>query len=348
MNVLMVGVDKNRNGGMWTVAENFINSKEYNQAIKLTYIATSTGGSAVKRILKMFQGYVLITTHLLFNKVDIVHIHMAEKGSVYRKGVVIRLAKLFNKKVVVQMHAGPIMDWYDSLPNKQQKIVKRIFNSPDKMLVLGEYWRNQLVRLIPREKIDILYNGAECGSINPYNNNGNIILYMGLIKKTKGAFDLVDAIAQIDKELPCDIKVCICGLDEKGEMNQYIHGKGLQNRIVLPGWVTKEQRLELFKETIISVLPSYFEALSMTIIESMCHGIPVVTTSISTMPELLGEDIHLVTPGDVNDLARYILSLAKDKSKREELSGTEFERAKKLFSIEKNIETTLNFYNSIM
>ena len=53
MNVLMVGVDEGRVGGMWTVAENYISNKWFNQKVKLYYIATSTGGSKIKRIKKM-------------------------------------------------------------------------------------------------------------------------------------------------------------------------------------------------------------------------------------------------------------------------------------------------------
>ena len=53
MNVLMVGVDKNRVGGMWTVAETFINNEWFNQKVNLYYVATATGGSKIKRIGKM-------------------------------------------------------------------------------------------------------------------------------------------------------------------------------------------------------------------------------------------------------------------------------------------------------
>lgn len=347
MNVLMVGVDKGRIGGMWTVAENFINSEEYNKSVKLTYIATSTGGSKVRRILKMIQGYIQIVFCLIFKKIDIVHIHMAEKGSVYRKGFVIKIAKLFHKKVVVQLHAGPIMAWYATLSEKQKRSVRTIFNLPDKMLVLGEYWKNQLKNLILEEKIEVLYNGAECPPVNPYNLNGDIILYMGLIKRTKGTFDLVDAIASINEDIPGNIKVYICGSDEDGTMPQYIKERNLNERIVLPGWITKEQRLNLFKRTIISVLPSYFEALSMTVVESMCYGIPVVTTDISTMPELLGHDVHLVKPGNVIDLAETLIFLVNNKSERIRISDIEYKRANDMFSNKKIVKRALDIYDSL-
>ena len=348
MNVLMVGVDKNRVGGMWTVAETFINNEWFNQKVNLYYVATATGGSKIKRIGKMLEGYCKAIKIFASKKIDIVHIHMAEKGSVYRKGIVIILAKLFGAKVIVQMHAGPILAWYESLPKRKQVTVAKIFNSADQMLVLGEYWKKQMATIVAVDKIEVLYNGAECPEENPYNADGKYILYMGLLKKTKGTYDLIDAIKLIDSELSQEIKVYLCGVDENGETAQYVTEQGLQNRIVMPGWIDKNTRLALFKNTQICVLPSYFEALSMTVIESMCYGIPIITTNISTMPELLGNRITLIQPGNVQQLANEILRLNQNASLRVEMSNIEYQRAKKYFSVDTIMKRTINIYNDLI
>lgn len=348
VNVLMVGVDKGRVGGMWTVAEAFINSNKFNDKVNLYYVATSTGGSVTKRVLKMLQGYAKIFYLLLTKRIDIVHVHMAERGSVYRKGVVVKLAKIFGKKVIVQMHSGPILSWYESLSCKEQQKVSKIFVRPDLMLVLGEFWKEQMKALIPKEQIRVLYNGASCTSYNPYNPEGDIVLYLGLLKKTKGTYDLVDAVKLINEEIPQQIKVYLCGLDEKGDMLQYIKERNLQDRFVLPGWIDSNQKTELFKRTAVCVLPSYFEALSMTIIEAMCHGIPVVTTNISTMPELVGADVPLIQPGDVKALAEHIKRLLMNREMRINYSKLLYARANEQFSIEKNVEHTLQIYNDLV
>ena len=79
-------------------------------------------------------------------------------------------------------------------------------------------------------------------------------------------------------------------------------------------------------------------------IESIAHGIPVVTSNISTMPEILGDSIHLVEPGDVEDLAKTLLNILSDANMRQYQSNYVFERAKNIFSIEKNIDNTINIY----
>ena len=99
MNVLMVGVDKNRVGGMWTVAETYINDRDYNTAVNMKYIATSTCGSKIKRTAIMLIGYIKIVMTLMFGKIDIIHIHMAEEEVPLEKELWYLLEK-YSKKLL--------------------------------------------------------------------------------------------------------------------------------------------------------------------------------------------------------------------------------------------------------
>lgn len=344
MNVLMVGVDKNRVGGMWTVAETYINDRDYNTAVNMKYIATSTCGSKIKRTAIMLIGYIKIVMTLMFGKIDIIHIHMAERGSTFRKGVVVSIGKVFKKTVVVQLHAGPFIDWYLGGSSQSQKHIKRILNKADKILVLGEYWKRQLNKIVDSDKIAVLYNGSNCPKENPYNADGRYILYLGLLKRTKGIYDLLNAMEYIKNKIDDKFLLYLCGSDEEGDIAKIISEKHLENKVQMLGWINTEKRLELFKDTIICVLPSYFEALSMTVIESMCYGIPIVTTNISTMPELVGKEIPLINPGDYKSLGLLIAELLSDKDKRITCSVGLHNRALQKFSIQQNIENTLMFY----
>ena len=344
----MVGVDEKRLGGMWTVANSFINNDEFNENVNLYYVATSTCGTKFKRLFKMICGYIEILYILLLKKVDIVHIHMAEKGSVFRKGVIVYLSKMFNKKVVIQMHAGPILAWYDTLSNVIKKLVLTIFNKSDCMLVLGEFWKKELKQKIPEEKIKVIYNGGHITEDNLYNPDGKYITYLGLMKKEKGIFDLIDAISLIEKTLPTDIKICLCGVDEDDNVAHYIEKKELNKRFLLKGWVTEEERIKIFENTQMCVLPSYYEALSMTVIESMCYGIPMITTNITTMPEMLGGIIKLIEPGDVDGLAELILNMSMSDLERRRISEQEYEKAKKCFTVHQMILNTLAIYKKII
>lgn len=347
MNVLMVGVDDKRISGMWTVAENYIKSKEYRKYVNLIYVAISTSGSRIRRFYKMVEGYIRIIHIINKKNIDLIHIHMSEKRSTYRKELIVLLGKVLGVKVVVQMHAGPIMNWYNALSVINKRIVKYILNSSDRMLVLGGYWKNQLEEIVDSSKIDVVYNGSECPNTNHYNSKGKYILFLGLLKKTKGIYDLIESISIIDKFLDQEIQFLLCGTDEEGDIQTIITNKGLNNRIKTQGWITKEKRIELLKETQICVLPSYFEALSMTVIEAMCYGIPVITMNISTMSELLGSDIEKITPGDIQNLAALLYKWINDEDMRTKISNQIYIRARQSFTVEKNIKDVISIYEQL-
>lgn len=348
MNVLMVGVDKKRYGGMWTVASNYINNTTYNEKVNLEYVATSTNGSAFERLMVMFKGFKKIKKILKTKKIDIAHIHMAEKGSTFRKGYVAKIAKKKQCKVIIQLHAGPFMNWYGTLNDKKKEKIKKIFGYADKVLVLGEYWKNELSLLISEDRMTVLYNGVKIPKENLYDISRKNITYMGVLKKEKGIYDLISAIELVNDRLPENIKVLLCGSDLEGNVEDLIKKKRLDDRIKMLGWIDEEKRDEVYKETLISVLPSYFEALSMTVIEAMSYGIPIITTDISTMKEILGDKALLVKPGDVKALADNILNLIENENSLKNMSKDEYSRARKTFSIEHNVEQTILIYENLM
>lgn len=345
MNVLMVGVHHKRMGGMWTVAASYIENQKYNQNIKLTYIPTITSGTIVQRSLFMLNGYRKILWRFWTKEVDIVHVHMAEKGSTFRKGLIVKLWRKKNKKIIIHLHAGPFMAWYSVQNPRIQKYIQSILNDASKICVLGEYWKNQLSSIVNPQIISVLYNGIKCPEKNPYNENGKNIIYLGVMCKNKGIYDLINAIESIDTNIEPTIKVQLCGIDLEGDVADIIQMKNLNERIEMMGWIDEKTREKVFRNAILMVLPSYFEGLSMAVLEAMAHGVPVITTNISTMPELLGESISLVEPGNCDQLSRYIFDLIENKNERKRMSRIEFERVRNLFSEETFINKTLDIYN---
>ncbi|PAD35120.1 hypothetical protein CHH56_11045, partial [Terribacillus saccharophilus] len=104
-NVLMVGSSTDVKGGMTTVVNSFLKykSNRYN----LSYIATHKDfrNSAFKLIYFGLQLLKVIYS-LIFKQVDIVHMHLSERGSFQRKYIIFKLARLFNKKVITHTHGA--------------------------------------------------------------------------------------------------------------------------------------------------------------------------------------------------------------------------------------------------
>lgn len=346
--VLMVGVSPKRSGGMWTVANSYMTNKEFCCRVKLHYVATSTGGSAIQRTLCMLWGFARIFVTLLTHKIDIVHVHMAEKGSVFRKAFVVRMAHRFGCKTIVHMHAGAFVTWYGTLAPSVQNRIAGTLRKCDRVLVLGEYWRDAIKSIIPLENVEVLYNGVKIPEKRVYSAENKNICYFGLLRKEKGTEELLQAIHMLDPVLDPEYRLYLYGLDWEGNIRQKIEGYGLTHRVEFAGWIEGEEKQNALEKAMLSVLPSHYEALSMTVIEAMSYGIPVVTTDISTMRELLGENLPLVHVGDAKGLAEEIRRYCEDTGLREETSRYLYERAKKYFNIEHNVQQLLTIYHEIL
>lgn len=341
MNVLMVGVDKKAVGGMWTVVENYLNDKKFCNDTNLIYIPTATSTSIVGKILFSGKGLIKVIFTLLSRRIDIVHVHMAERGSVFREGIVAILGKLFGSKVIIHMHGATFEEWYITKNCFIQQIISWILNKADKLLILGEFW-NEFASGMMKDncKIQVLHNAVNVPKKRKYNEKSTEIMFLGMLIRRKGIDDFLEAIKEIKGELPSDVRVKLYGSDKHSNIQEKIDGENIGNIVSYYGWLTNENREECFSRTMINVLPSYNEGLPMTILEAMAFGIPTISTNVAAIPEAIcdREEGILINPGDVKALANAILSIVTDTEKRVKFSKNAYSRAIKEFDVEKHIE----------
>ena len=330
------------------MAEMYIDSTEYNEQVHLTYVATSTAGSKLKRLNAMFQGWRKAKQIIAAGKADILHVHMAEKGSTFRKGMLVKYARRHNVKTIIHIHAGPFMEWYHTLSDGKKNHVRRYFESADRVIVLGNYWKKKMAELKPERDIKVIYNGINVPEHNLYCADSHNIIYMGRINEKKGIWDLLDAVKRINLSLPENTVFQIYGEDETGKLENRIAEMGLEKRVEIKGWIGEQEKQNAYLNAMIMVLPTYIEGLSMTVLESMAYGVPVITTGITTMPELLGGITDMIVPGDTEALAEKIVELGQDQSKRKEISRKEFEKVKKYFSKTEMISKTIEVYHELI
>ena len=95
---------------------------------------------------------------------------------------------------------------------------------------------------------------------------------------------------------------------------------GISNRVRYLGWISEKERDLLLRKTDIFILPSYAEGMPMSILEAMSYSIPVISTFVGGIPELIsdGESGFLITPGDIDALYQRLASLVKNEKLRSE------------------------------
>src|SRR6266436_5114252 len=197
------------------------------------------------------------------------------------------------------------------------------------------------------DRIHRIYNGlnlAEFGRTD-FSPTPLLIVAVGRLIAKKGFADLIRAcglLAESGKSFQCEI-IGEGPLEE--ELRAQIDQLNLQDRVVLSGAKPQREVRQRLVAASVFVLPSVVDAqggmdnLPTVIMEAMATGLPVVSTDIGGIPEMVvqNETGFLVRPGDAVTLAGAIKKVIDDRSLAQKLGEAGYERAQKLFSIEKNV-----------
>ena len=134
---------------------------------------------------------------------------------------------------------------------------------------------------------------------------------------------------------------------ERGKVEQILTQGGAISRSILLGNVPNQQMLDVYRAADISVLPSFMEATSITGLESMACGLPLVGTRVGGIPVLIedGQSGSLVEPGDPDALAAAVRELAIDPERRARMGQRGRQLAEERFSWVRIAEATVQAYH---
>ncbi|WP_394886697.1 glycosyltransferase family 4 protein [Clostridium butyricum] len=353
INVLMIGSDLSVKGGMTTVVKSFLNNNF--EDVNITYVPTHIENvGKMYKILFFIKSLIIIVKNLIINDVNIVHIHLSERGSFFRKLIVVLICKVFGKKVIIHLHGADFKEFYNN--NKYlQRVIKKMFLIADSVIVLGTSWNDFIKGIDQSINTIIIRNSVEIREEKVNYDGINInILFLAVIIKRKGIFDFVKVASNIinDNELKkYNLKFIVAGSgkDEK-EVKKYIKDGNLQSYFRLEGWVSGEKKIEIIKKCQLFVLPSYNEGLPLSILEAMSYGLPVISTTVGSIDEVVIDNLngYTVKPGDINKIQEKIKMCIKDS----ELWKTLSTNSKKIIQNEYGISVYLKkieeLYSSLL
>ena len=197
------------------------------------------------------------------------------------------------------------------------------------------------------DRVHRIYNGLDLSEFrrSDFSSTPPLIIAVGRLIPKKGFGDLIRTCALLlgrGKSFRCDI---IGEGPLENELRQQIDELHLQNNVVLTGAKPQTQLRGRLAAANVFVLPSVIDPdggmdnLPTVIMEAMATGLPVVSTNVGGIPEMIieNETGFLVQPGDVAGMADAIETVINDSSLAARLGHSGHERARALFSIEKNV-----------
>ena len=191
---------------------------------------------------------------------------------------------------------------------------KSCLDTFDHIIAVSDYVRNDLINrgYSPRYITSIptgLSNIPKAGM-----GDGDFILSLGRLVKTKGLEYLVEAMKDVDH------KLIICGKGpEEKPLEQLIMKLGLSDRVIMKGWVEEDEKESLMGSCRFFVMPSLYESLGLAAIELMACGRPIVYSDVNGLPDTIRGGGISVPPKDPVSLARAMNTLINDHLYTEEL-----------------------------
>lgn len=235
----------------------------------------------------------------------------------------------------------------------------RIIQSSDYIITVSEYSKRDIVKIFdyPEEKIKVTHLAADeyfcpldkekCKSYlrDTYNITDDFLLYLGGFSPRKNVKSILVAFSRIYNELPSSYKVVIIGpsKDDHCYLSKLCDTLGISDKVVFTGYVPYEDLPYFYNASTLFIYPSLYEGFGLPPLEAMSCGTPVITSNVSSIPEVVGDGALLINPFDTDDLKGAMEKMLTDDSLRNETAEKGYQRSKD-FSWDKTCLNTLKVY----
>lgn len=374
--VLMMGMGLEVKGGITSVQKLILKAhlsrleRSDLPRINIQQVPTSIGGSSWQNLWIFARAILILIWKILLRKVDILHLHFAERGSTLRKLILISIGLFFRQSIVLHAHGATYQEFYAGLPPVIQNIIKFLFSRCSQIIVLSKSWQDYYVNQLglDRNRVVVLYNPVEVPATIPDRRGRDSLkfIFLGLIgkrggpldlaksvlsfpKQDKGAFDLIEAFAALPAAEIERTELILAGNGDLEAANELIAKLGLTDKIKILSWLDPEQRDRLLNSADGFMLPSYNEGLPMSMLEAMSWGLPVIVTPVGGIPEMVRDRQNglLVEPGNHLQLTQALHELIADESLRISLGAAARESVEHL-NIDNYMNSLSHFYDSVL
>jgi glycosyltransferase involved in cell wall biosynthesis len=249
------------------------------------------------------------------------------------------------------------------------QLTKHVLRRASRIFAVSNFTKIEMEKLfgVPSSRIEVVYNAIDERFLHGhasdadraliaerYQVNYPFLLYAGRISPHKNVVRMIEAFSALKTELEKDgafpdLKLIIIGDDLSGnpDLRRTVIRSGVQNDVRFLGFVPVEVLRTFYDQAKIFVFPSLYEGFGLPPLEAMAHGTPVVTSNVSSLPEVVGNAAVLVHPENVFEIMRALHRVLMDQPLREKMKERSYRQAAK-FSWEKSVRRIMNGYQEVL
>jgi len=248
------------------------------------------------------------------------------------------------------------------------QMTKRVLAGAARIFAVSNFTRNEIEKLfdIPADRIEVVYNAIDERFLRGHATAADrdliarrfqvtypFLLYAGRVSPHKNVVRMIEAFSALKTELERDqaypdLKLIIIGDDLSGnpDLRRTVVRSGVQNDVRFLGFIPIEVLRIFYDEAKIFVFPSLYEGFGLPPLEAMAHGTPVVTSNVTSLPEVVGNAAVLVNPENVFEIMRALHRVLVDQPLRNRMKERGYQQAAK-FSWETSVRRILQAYGQI-
>ena len=232
-----------------------------------------------------------------------------------------------------------------------------------RVLTVSESSKRDILRFVDTEpeKIDVIYNAYdERFAIDPaeedvvrvrerYQLQDEFVLYAGNVKPHKNLERLIDAFHIVRNRGLDHLKLVMIGdeISKYTALRRAVHRHQLHKYVRFLGYLPEETLAVMYRLAGVFVFPSLYEGFGLPPLEAMASGTPVVTSNVSSLPEVAGDAAVLVDPYDPHAIADGIYRVLTDADVRKDLRRKGVARAGQ-FSWEQSVRRVRKIYGEVL
>ncbi len=314
------------------------------------------------KFLPFVYSHYLVTAFLEREKLDVFH------------SPVLSLPTNYKKVAVVTAHDLTIFKfpelYTDRIASLARSSVSQVVQQAKKIIAVSVSTKKDLGELfgVPADKIRVIYHGLDERFLKThpfqeieevrkkYHIKGDYFLFLGELHLRKNIIRIIEAFDRFKDRLLSStfthfskFKLVLAGRPSRGisEIQNKISCSKYKNEIILPGYIKSDDVDPLYEGAKCFIFPSLYEGFGLPIIEAMANKVPVITSNISSLPEIAKDRAILVDPYNVAEIAQAMFDLVVDSNLYQELSRAGYKWAKN-FSWDKCAKETLDFYQEVV
>jgi glycosyltransferase involved in cell wall biosynthesis len=272
----------------------------------------------------------------------------------------IPLENIKAKKIVTSVHDFSFILYKEFHPQErieyfENNFYKNIVRS-DKIICFTEFTKNEIINYLDIEenKIKVIPHGIDHNLFKVYKDlqvsfklPKKFIFSVGSIEPRKNLLGLLNAYNSLKESYKKEYSLVLAGF--KGWENKEIMNIIEKNKeyIHYLGYISDEELAKTYNLASLFVYPSFYEGFGLPPLEAMACGTPVVTSNVSSLPEVGGDAVIYCNPSEVVDIKEKIELVLNDKGLQKEMIIKGLERVKE-FTWEKSAEDHIKVFRELL